>query len=122
MVGRDENGRFAPGNKASKNGGRKPRAEEDAIKRALEKAIPEAEILELLGACCRAKEPWAITLRLAYAWGKPRERVEISGADGEPLFDYAKAVQVLTGTAPGPDDGSARPGADYHDGDGEALG
>lgn len=103
-------------------GGRKPRVEENEIRAAMAACKSPKDVGDKLSLAIDAGEPWAITLWYAYYYGKPRERVEISGADGEPLFDYAKAVQALTGNAPGSTDGGEQPGADYHDGDGEALG
>lgn len=71
--------------KKRKSSGRKPRAQEDEIKRALEKAMPSAEVLEKLGDAIRKREGWAIQLYLAYHWGKPVEKHELSGADGDPI-------------------------------------
>jgi hypothetical protein len=71
-----------------KNPGRKPRAEEEEIKAALRKAIPESEVLAALAVACRRREPGAIALYLGYLWGKPTDRVEVSGPDGGPI-EYA---------------------------------
>lgn len=69
-----------------KNPGRQPRTEEEEIKKALRKAIPEAEVLERLAALCRGRNSLpAITLYLAYLWGKPVETKEISGPSGQPM-------------------------------------
>lgn len=75
--------------KATSHGGRKTRTEEEEIKKELERAIPETEVLQALAALCRSR--WAdqriraITLYLAYKWGKPVERQEISGPEGGPI-------------------------------------
>lgn len=78
----NENGRFKAGNPG---GGRKPRKTEEEVKRALEKAKPEADVLQKLAEAIDGRESWAISLYLAYKWGKPIERAEFSGANGESL-------------------------------------
>ena len=64
------------------NGGRKPRVAEEQIRAALEKAAPEQDVLKKLAAAIEQGEAWAITLYLAYMWGKPVERQELTGANG----------------------------------------
>ncbi len=88
MNGRDENGQFAKGNKASvgnHGGGRKRREEEDAIKAALDAALPTADVVKKLASAVKRGQAWAIQLWLAYRWGKPLERVEATGDDGGPI-------------------------------------
>ena len=64
------------------NGGRKRKAEEDEIRKALDDALPMSDVLARLKECVRSRQPWAITLWLAYRWGRPVERAELTGADG----------------------------------------
>jgi hypothetical protein len=75
VVKRDANGRFVKGHKGI--GGRKPRTAEEDIKRALERAKPENEVLAKLAEAIGRRESWAISLYLGYKWGKPIERKEI---------------------------------------------
>ena len=65
-----------------KNPGRKRKEEEDVIKAALDAACPRKEVLDALALKAKAGEGWAVALYLAYDWGKPVERHEITGADG----------------------------------------
>ena len=81
-VWHEKNGRFKKGNPG---GGRKPRATEDEIRAALHSVIPVAKVLKKLDEAIDKGESWAIALYFAYDWGKPRERVEHTGAEGMPL-------------------------------------
>lgn len=63
-------------------GGRKPRVEEQEVKAALESAKPEVDVLKKLGEAIDRREGWAIQLYLAYKWGKPVEKHEMTGEDG----------------------------------------
>jgi hypothetical protein len=77
-----------------KSPGRKPRAEEQEIKDALSNAKPLSEVLKKLAEAAEKREPWAVSLYLAYMWGKPKEKQEISGPGGGAIehkvtgFDY----------------------------------
>jgi hypothetical protein len=86
------------------NPGRKRFAQEEEIKAALRKAIPESEVLAALAVACRRREPGAIALYLGYLWGKPTDRVEVSGPDGGPiehasLSDAELEREILAATA-----------------------
>ncbi len=81
---RDEQGRFPKGVSGNPSG-RPRKAEQDEINSLLDKALPLAKVVPLLAECVKRKQPWAITLWLAYRWGKPIERVEHTGKDGEPI-------------------------------------
>ncbi len=85
MDGRKQNGQFDSGNRLQRNGGRKPRTGEQEIKTALAQAKPRVRVLEKLAEAIERREAWAIQLYFAYDWGKPLERHEITGAEGEPL-------------------------------------
>ena len=79
----EQNGKFKQGNPG---GGRKRRADEEEIRAALVRAKPRARVLEKLGEAIERRESWAIALYLAYDWGKPIERTEITGAEGGPVL------------------------------------
>lgn len=91
MEGRDANGRYVAGHAG--NGGRKRRTEEEEIKRALDAALPLDKVLEKLAGAVKRQEGWAITLWLAYHWGKPIERVEHTGENGEPIIHTVEIVK-----------------------------
>ena len=93
MAGRKANGQFAAGNRLGRNGGRKARAEEDAVKTALHKAILPTDVLKKLAEAINRRESWAISLYLAYEWGKPKEKHEHDiHADGmRVVFEWADA-------------------------------
>lgn len=93
---------WKPGQSGNPNG-RPPRVQEKEIREALHRAIPNEEVLSVLASKIRAGESWAVTLYLAYDWGKPRVNVEISGVEGEPLFDYARVIAAITGQSPRPE-------------------
>jgi hypothetical protein len=76
-----------------KNPGRKTRTEEEEIKAALRNAVPEADVLASLAAACKRKESWAVTLYLAYLWGKPVERVDLAGEGGGPVVIHVRLKQ-----------------------------
>ena len=60
------------------NGGRKRKAEEDEIKKALATACKLEDALKVFGEKVKAGEQWAVMLYFAYDWGKPQERVDIT--------------------------------------------
>lgn len=105
-----------------KNPGRKRFAEEEAIKAALRKAIPEADVLAALAVACKKREPGAIALYLGYLWGKPVERMVLGGEGGGPIehknvgFDYAGFAAAFAGCLGIAGSGDASP-----DGVGESL-
>jgi hypothetical protein len=71
-----------------KNPGRKTRAEEEEVKRGLSEALPPKEAFSLLADLCRrgGKDRLAaLTLYFAYVYGKPVEKHEVSGPEGEAL-------------------------------------
>jgi hypothetical protein len=69
-----------------KNPGRRPRAEEEEIKKALRKAMPEDEAVQRLAALCRGRNALpALQLYFNYMWGKPIERREVSGPGGDAI-------------------------------------
>lgn len=75
-----------------KNPGRRRRTEEEEIKKALRKALPEEDAVKRLAELCRGRNPLpALTLYFAYLWGKPVETKEISGPSGQPVH-FAGAV------------------------------
>ena len=82
---RDKSGRFTAGHSAYRSGGRKRRTQEEEIKTALAQAKPRPDVLKKLGEAIERRESWAISLYLAYDWGRPVERHEVSGAGGDPL-------------------------------------
>src|SRR5579859_3235770 len=47
------------------------------------------EAARKLAAAVAEGKPWAIELTLAYAWGKPTQRQEHTGADGGPIKTQA---------------------------------
>lgn len=79
MTGRltSEQARELRAKRTDHNGGRKPRAEEQEIKDALSKSKPLDTVLTKLGESVDKRESWAVSLYLAYMWGKPRERMEM---------------------------------------------
>ena len=85
MPKRDKQGRFVKGHSGNP-GGRPRRAQEEEIKAALEKAVPESTVLAQLAAAIQRRESWAISLYLAYKWGQPVKRQEVSGEDGGPIL------------------------------------
>lgn len=83
---RDKSGKFQPNHKPYRNGGRKPRAQEQEVKSALQKAIPEQDVLDILATAIRRREGWAVQLYLAYKWGKPIERVAQTDSEGNDVI------------------------------------
>lgn len=85
-------GQFKPGNKlgGGKRGrsGRKSKAEELGLAQLLDKCWTQAhreECITRLSAMARTGNLDAMKLLLAYAYGKPVERRELTGADGAPV-------------------------------------
>ena len=90
---RDEKGKFVKGHGAI-GGGRKPRAAEQEIKTALRNAMPDADVVDMLASKVRDGEDWAITLWMAYLYGKPVQKEEITGKDGADLVIKVKLPDV----------------------------
>lgn len=76
-------------------GGRKRKEDEDKIKAALDEACPRKGVLDALALKAKAGESWAVALYLAYDWGKPVERQEISGPDGGPVEQNFNIIRVI---------------------------
>lgn len=119
MDDRDEKGRFAKG--APGGPGRKPKATENEIRAALHKAMVPSAVHAKLAEAVERGESWAITLYLAYDWGKPRERVDVGLAQQEDR-SIDEIMRLLVGEAPGPAGDSAAPCPDEGSGDGAAVG
>jgi len=90
---RDAKGMFVKGHGAI-GGGRKPRAAEQEIKTALRNALPDEDVIAVLASKVKDGEDWAITLWLAYLYGKPIQKEEITGKDGEALVIKVKLPDV----------------------------
>ena len=88
---RDELGRLLPGVSGNPRGRPKTVKVREVAKAYLEEAAESGDKtrLELLVARLEKDDPKTL---LAYAYGKPVETVELSGADGEPLFPDALIV------------------------------
>lgn len=84
LVKRDAKGRIVKGSRSLNPTGR-PHDEREVIE-ALRLHGPEL-VEALLKLALRKKNPSveAIKVALAYAYGKPREKVELTGADGGPI-------------------------------------
>ena len=86
---RDDKGKFVKGH-GPVGGGRKPRAAEQEIKTALRNALSDEKVIGKLADKVMLGEDWAITLWMAYLYGKPVQREEITGADGGNLVIKVK--------------------------------
>lgn len=79
-----------PGNSGGKKGrsGRKPKFDEDELTDLLDKGWPkkdrEAAIKNIASRAARG-DLEAFKLLMAYCYGKPKEKHEVTGADGDPL-------------------------------------
>lgn len=75
----------------SGNPGGKPGAARQDLNALLDKVFTPAKrkkVLEKLISDAEAGQHDARTLLMAYTWGRPVERKELSGPDGEPLKAY----------------------------------
>lgn len=90
---RDNKGQFVKGHGAI-GGGRKPRAAEQEIKTALRNVLPDDVVVNKLAEQVRNGEDWAITLWMAYLYGKPVQKEEITGKDGGALVIKVKLPDV----------------------------
>jgi hypothetical protein len=107
-------GQFKPGNKYGgprPGSGRKSKAEELGLTGLLDEAFPHADRVELwrkLVTLALGGDLRAIELLAAYTWGKPRQAVELTGADGGAIelnvyadhFDASIAAKLASATAP----------------------
>jgi hypothetical protein len=74
---------------ARPNAGRKSKAEEAGLKALLDECVTERDrraLFRKLKQKALAGEDVAMGLLLGYLYGKPVQRQEITGAEGEPLF------------------------------------
>lgn len=101
--------------------GRKPKATENEIRAALHKAMPSADVHAKLAQAVERGESWAITLYLAYDWGKPRERLDVGLAQQEERT-IDEIMRLLVGEATGPTGDSTEPGQDQSSSDGAPVG
>jgi hypothetical protein len=89
----------------------------------LEQADGQTRILLMLRAMSTSRNPADRALFLAYAFGKPADKQEISGPDGGPIevkpYNYATAIAPI---APGPEPDRLAPGEGQDHFDGPALG
>ncbi len=103
--------------------GRKPKAEEHEIRAALHKAIAPSAVLAKLAAAIEKGESWAITLYLAYDWGKPKEQIDLrTGKILELAFEHDGAVADIAGTEAGSEGDRPPQGADEEPGHGAPVG
>lgn len=78
---RKNNGGKRPG------AGRKPKADEEELLEILEQAWPKKDVIAAIKAIAERAmmgDLAALTLLLAYKYGKPKEKHELSGPDGSP--------------------------------------
>jgi len=93
MEQQGNDGKFLPGNQLAPGGarpgsGRKPNAARELMDKVLGQVVTEAEqikIIKTLMTAAQGGDVKAATLLLGYCWGKPVERAEVTGQDGEPL-------------------------------------
>lgn len=102
---RNKTGQFVKGHPGI--GGRPSRVEETEIREAMAAACDPKIVGEQLAAAIKRRESWAVTLWCAYYYGKPRERVEVMGADGGPLL-LTIVEQIVDATER---DGATKPDA-----------
>ena len=102
----------------SRNPKGRPRNEErNEINAMLDKAMPLTDVVARLAECTKHKQPWAVKLWLAYRWGEPIQRAEVSGDNGGPIeykhaFDYANFGAAFGGLIGGHGEGDAAPDGD----------
>ena len=100
---RDEHGRYVKGH-PNEGAGRKPRTEEGEIKAALHRACPPSTVLAKLAEAIARGEQWAITLYLAYDWGRPKEQIDLrTGKILELTFEHDGTVADIAGAEGGPE-------------------
>ena len=97
-----------------RRGGR-PGRRQAAIRAALEAGMPTAEVIAALRDAVRDGSNWAITLWLAYAWGRPvpgsdDDRDETAAVDPATLSDAELAALVRLAGARWPGREAERPG------------
>ena len=89
----DAKGKFQKGNSArvgkpNPNAGRKPSAAKKQLEELIDGAVTEADwsmLFRVLFARACSGDTKAATLILNYKFGRPLERQEISGPDGDPI-------------------------------------
>lgn len=67
------------------HGGRKRAEDEENIRAALSAVLPIDTVLQAFAKAVKHRESWAVTLWLAYLWGRPVERQEVTGAEGDAI-------------------------------------
>ena len=95
-----------PGRSGGKRAGagRKPKTEENAIREALRHACPRATVLSKLAEAIEQGQQWAITLYLAYDWGRPKEQIDLrTGKILELEFEHDGTVADIAGAESGPE-------------------
>ena len=90
-VARDRNGRVLPG--ATPNPGGRPKAWRE-FQEAVRERSPEA--LKIIDQALKSKDPemrrWACERVLAYAWGRPPQRVQIGGDEDAPPVQVGRVI------------------------------
>lgn len=77
--------------------GRKPKEVEAGLMELLRKCWTEEDreaCVRKMGEKAKGGDREAFALLMAYTYGKPKERVEHTGADGQPLFKAYQGVDV----------------------------
>jgi hypothetical protein len=110
MRGRDERGRFLPGNTAARGGGR-PRSEDaDKLAASLSRCSANGTLSQWEAAFKRklAKaDPWATEFLWNRLVGKVPDKQEVTGAEGEPVEIIVRYVTVPVPDFTAPDAGAA---------------
>jgi hypothetical protein len=55
--------------------------------------MPLTDVVARLAECAQRKQPWAVKLWLAYRWGEPIQRAEVTGENGEPIIHMVEIVK-----------------------------
>src|SRR3954447_6863330 len=88
---RDRNGRMLPG--TTLNPGGRPKVWRE-FQEAVRERSPEA--LKIIDQALKSKDPemrrWACERVLAYAWGRPPQRVQIGGDDDAPPVQVGRVI------------------------------
>jgi len=105
MDGRDERGRFAPGNAwAGKSPGRKPRAVEERLLSELAERVKNGTlgaILDKVIECAKNGDEWAIKFIFAYLVGQPVQRASVSLSGRDALDDWINDLRGVEDAEPG---------------------
>ena len=98
--GRDANGRFVKGHKALPGAGRPKRKTEERYIRAMMNAVSIADWRQIIrtgvGKAIEGDLGWARFIA-DYLAGKPIQRQEITGAEGDPIVFEVKNISLVTG-------------------------